>query len=118
MAIERDWYTTEEAARELGVAPSTIRNAAFRGVLTVEIVAPRVRGITRQELERYRAERLGKNWGARREGMVDEKRAAYYRDYRARKRKKVEAEKADEAEETISVGPSRDTTISDAASAD
>ncbi len=54
--VTRDWYTTDEAARELGLAPSTIRGAARRGVLRVEVVAPRVRAITREELERYRGE--------------------------------------------------------------
>jgi len=65
--ITKEWYTTEEAARELGLAPSTLRGAAKRGVLRVHVVAPRVRAITREELERYRRERLGKNgWSARR----------------------------------------------------
>ncbi len=65
--ITRDWYTTEEAARELGLAASTIRGAAKRGVLTVHVVAPRVRAITREELERYRHEHLGKaGWTSRR----------------------------------------------------
>ena len=54
--VTRDWYTTDEAARELGLAPSTIRGAARRGVQRVEVVAPRVRAITREELERYRGE--------------------------------------------------------------
>ena len=30
--VTRDWYTTDEAARELGLAPLTIRGAARRGV--------------------------------------------------------------------------------------
>lgn len=65
--ITKDWYTTEEAARELGLAPSTLRGAAKRGVLRVHVVAPRVRAITREELDRYRREHLGKNgWSARR----------------------------------------------------
>ena len=65
--VTRDWYTTDEAARELGLVPSTIRGAARRGVLRVEVVAPRVRAITREELERYRREHLGKGgWSARR----------------------------------------------------
>jgi len=65
--ITRDWYTTEEAARELGLAASTIRGAAKRGVLKVHVVAPRVRAITRDELERYRHEHLGKaGWTTRR----------------------------------------------------
>lgn len=65
--VTRDWYTTDEAARELGLAPSTIRGAARRGVLRVEVVAPRVRAITREELDRYRREHLGKGgWTTRR----------------------------------------------------
>jgi len=63
--ITKDWYTTEEAARELGLAPSTIRGAAKRGALEVHVVAPRVRAITREELDR--CEHLGKSgWTARR----------------------------------------------------
>ncbi|MDQ2830046.1 MAG: helix-turn-helix domain-containing protein [Chloroflexota bacterium] len=65
--ITKDWYTTEEAARELGLAPSTIRGAAKRGALQVHVVAPRVRAITREELDRYRREHLGKaGWATRR----------------------------------------------------
>ena len=65
--VTRDWYTTDEAARELGLAPSTIRGAARRDVLQVEVVAPRVRAITREELDRYRREHLGKGgWSTRR----------------------------------------------------
>ncbi len=86
MSIERDWYTTEEAARELGLAPSTIRGAAMKGTIKVETIAPRVRAIMREEVERYRREHLGRNWSGRRVGVVDEKNAAYYRDYRARKK--------------------------------
>ena len=99
----------------MGLAPSTIRNAAFRGVLKVEIVAPRVRGITREELDRYRAERLGKNWGARREGEIDEGRAAYYREYRARKK----AGKTSENEvDEVGTRPAQDTAPSEARSVD
>ncbi len=65
--ITKDWYTTEEAARALGLAPSTLRGAAMRGKLTVHVVAPRVRAITPEELERYRRDHLGKNgWSQRR----------------------------------------------------
>ncbi len=86
MAIERDWFTTEEAARELGLAPSSIRVAAKKGTIKVEAITPRLRAITREELERYRREHLGRNWGARREGHIDERNAAYHRAYRARKK--------------------------------
>ena len=65
--ITKDWYTTEEAARELGLTPSTIRGAAKRGALKVHVVAPRVRAITHEELDRYRREHLGKaGWTTRR----------------------------------------------------
>ena len=65
--LTRDWYTTEEAARALGLTPSTIRGAAMRGVLQVHVIAPRVRAITREEVERYRREHLGKGgWSERR----------------------------------------------------
>ncbi len=111
MSIERDWYTTEEAARELGLAPSTIRGAAMRGVLKVEVIAPRVRAITRDELERYRAERLGKNWATRRTGLIDKSRATYYREYRERK-KAQEAGKADIAGGAeVGVCPVQDTGV-------
>jgi len=97
MAIERDWYTTEEAARELGLAPSSIRAAAKKGTIKVETIAPRVRAITREELECYRREHLGKNWDARRSGVVDERNAAYHREYRARKKSEKAAAAADSA---------------------
>lgn len=65
--MTKDWYTTAEAAHALGLAPSTIRGAARRGVLRVHVVAPRVRAITGDELERYRRERLGGcGWAGRR----------------------------------------------------
>ena len=117
MGIERDWYTTEEAARELGLAASTIRGAAKRGALKVEIVAPRVRAITREELERYRAEHLGKNWEARRDGAIDEKRAAYYRDYRARRKELKAATSAPFTDNGGSARPTRDTATPDSTSA-
>ncbi len=98
MTLERDWYTTEEAARELGVAPSTIRGAARKGTIKVEVIAPRVRAITREELERYRSEHLGRNWGGRRAGVVNERNAAYHRNYRTRKK----AEKTQAAANTAS----------------
>lgn len=113
MSIERDWYTTEEAARELGLAPSTIRGAAMRGVLKVkvEVIAPRVRAITRDELERYRAEHLGKRWETRRAGLKDESRATYYREYRARKKAR-EAGKADMAGGAeVDICPAQDTGV-------
>jgi len=101
VALERDWYTTGEAARELGVAPSTIRGAAMRGTLKVEVVAPRMRVIMREEVERYRREHLGKNWDARRSGVIDERNAAYHREYRARKKSEKAATAANTARSDV-----------------
>lgn len=101
MTLERDWYTTEEAARELGVAPSTIRGAARKGTIKVEVIAPRVRAIMREELERYRSEHLGKNWDARRSGVIDERNAAYHREYRARKKSEKAAAAANTARSDV-----------------
>ncbi len=67
MPIERQWYTTQEAAAELGIAPETIRWAKRAGILQAEEIAPRVRAITKDEVERYRREHLGKSgWSTRR----------------------------------------------------
>ena len=98
MTIEREWYTTEEAARELGLTPSSIRGAAKKGTIKVETIAPRVRAITREEVERYRREHLGRNWDGRRAGVVNERNAAYHRNYRTRKK----AEKTQAAANTAS----------------
>jgi hypothetical protein len=67
VSIERTWYTTQEAAEELGVAPETIRWAKRAGLLAVTEIAPRMRAISVDEVERYRREHLGKaGWMTRR----------------------------------------------------
>ncbi len=67
MSIERTWYTTQEAAAELGIAPSTIRWSKRAGLLAVTEIAPRMRAISVDEVERYRREHLGKaGWNTRR----------------------------------------------------
>jgi hypothetical protein len=67
VSIERTWYTTQEAAAQLGIAPATVRWAKRAGLLTVTEIAPRMRAISGDEVERYRREHLGKaGWTTRR----------------------------------------------------
>jgi hypothetical protein len=67
VSIERTWYTTEEAAAQLGIAPATVRWAKRAGLLAVTEIAPRIRAISEDEVERYRREHLGKaGWTTRR----------------------------------------------------
>lgn len=89
MGIERAWLTTAEAAKELGLAHSTVREAVARGRLKVEKVAPRLNAITREELERYKREHSGgQGWEKRKaEGYApNEQAAAYAKAYRQRKK--------------------------------
>jgi excisionase family DNA binding protein len=89
MPIERSWLTTAEAAKELGLAQSTLREAAARGRLRVERVSPRLNAITREELERYRQEHLGKSGWTKKKApgyTPDVKAAEYARAYRTRKK--------------------------------
>jgi len=51
--------TLNEAAAELGLETSTLRRQIGRGSLRARKVGP-VWTVTRRELERYRAEHLGK----------------------------------------------------------
>ncbi len=67
MPIMPDLLTTKEAAAELGLSPSGLRAAIFRGVLRVVPIDARTNGITRGEIERYRRESLGRR-GHRRGG--------------------------------------------------
>ncbi len=55
----RDMLTLREAAAELAVHPATLRQQLANGVLRGRKVGP-VWTITRRDLERYRAEHLGK----------------------------------------------------------
>ncbi len=54
------WYTTAEAAQELGVSHDAIHHAVRRSALSVRKVAPRLNMISAVELARYRAENLGR----------------------------------------------------------
>jgi hypothetical protein len=51
--------TLNEAAAALGIQPSVLRHALSRGTLTGRKVGP-VWTVTPREVERYRAESLGK----------------------------------------------------------
>ena len=85
MSSERTWLTTAEAARELGLAHSTIRQAIMRGRLQAEKVGPRLNVVMREELERYRREHLGKQGWDKRHAPEFEPSpmAAWARKYRA-----------------------------------
>lgn len=67
MPIMPDLLTTKEAADELGLSPSGLRAAIFRGVLSVVPIDARTNGVLRSEIDRYRRENLGQR-GHRRGG--------------------------------------------------
>jgi hypothetical protein len=54
------YYSSREAAALLGLAPSSVRYAIFRGALRTIDVDERTHLITGEEIERYRRENLGK----------------------------------------------------------
>jgi len=97
------YYTTTEAARELGVQPGAVRDAVARGVIAVRHVEEIDRNlIALQDLERYRAERAGQQgWAARKDPTYQptDSRAAYFREYRRRRRQEA-AEQAQAHEQT------------------
>jgi len=67
MPIMPDLLTTREAADELGLSPSGLRAAIFRGVLRVVPIDARTNGVLRSEIDRYRRENLGQRGHRRRE---------------------------------------------------
>ena len=97
------YYTTTEAARELGVQPGAVRDAVARGAIAVRHVEEIDRNlIALQDLERYRAERAGQQgWAARKDPTYQptDSRAAYFREYRRRRRQEA-AEQAQAHEQT------------------
>ena len=60
MSTTQDLITVAAAAKELGLTPSGIRNAIMYGTLTPVRVDGRTNMIPRAEVERYRAEHLGR----------------------------------------------------------
>jgi excisionase family DNA binding protein len=82
------YYTTKEAADELGLAHGTMRDAVRRGVIAAKKVARRSL-IPAAEVERYRAEHLGQlGWDKRKAPgyTPNEKLRAYQRAYYQRRK--------------------------------
>lgn len=57
---ERSLFTIAEAAADLGISPETLRTAARVGTLSVERINPRLNMVTREAIEAYRREHLGR----------------------------------------------------------
>lgn len=85
MPITPDLFTTAEAAKMLGITPSGIRQAIKNGTLTVVRIDARTNAVTRAEIDRYRAENLGRRFGHD-PNRPPTKGAAYARAYRERKK--------------------------------
>ena len=83
------YYTTTEAAHELGVRPSSVRAAVANGAIAVRHIEELDRNlITTDELERYRTEHAGqRGWTTRKDPNYQPttSRGAYFRAYRRRK---------------------------------
>ena len=96
------YYTTNEAARELGVQPNSLRTVVAHGTIAVRYMEELGRNlIAADELERYRSEHAGQQgWTTRKNPSYEptNSRAAYFRAYRRRKRQEA-AERANTATE-------------------
>lgn len=111
MPITPDLFTVAEAAEMLGVTPAALRRAIMNGTLTPVRIDKRTNAITREEIERYRAEHLGRVFGYD-PNKPPTKGAEYARRYRERKKARQQAEKATnesgtrrEADDPASVQP-------------
>jgi excisionase family DNA binding protein len=83
------YYTTTEAARELGIKPASLRGAVMRGRIRVERLGDR-NLVPVAELERYRAEVSGtRGWSERKEAAHMPNRDAAIRQRAYRERKKA-----------------------------
>jgi len=82
------YYTTREAAAELGIEWATVRDAIRRGVLEKRQLTPRLNVVPQFALEEYRLGHLGHGSQARRldPSRPVSKGAAYARAYRERKK--------------------------------
>jgi len=60
VSITDEYYTVQEAAHTLGVTRQNIHAAINKGTLAALRMAPRVTLITRESVERYRLEHLGR----------------------------------------------------------
>jgi len=96
------YYTTTEAAHELGVQPTSLRKVVANGTIAVRYVEELGRNlIAADELERYRAERAGqKGWTTRKDPSYQptNSRAAYFRAYRQRRRQEAAEQKQTRAQ--------------------
>jgi len=89
MPIERDWLTTAEVAQELELSQGAVTEAIATGRMKAEKISPGLLGITQEELQRYKAEHLGKHgWEKRKAAdyVPDTKAAERARRYRERKK--------------------------------
>lgn len=93
------YYTTREAAAELGIEWATVRDAIRRGVLEKRQLTPRLNVVPEPSLAEYRREHLGQGSQARRldPSRPVSKGATYARAYRERKKAKAESATAPEA---------------------
>lgn len=87
------YYTTQEAARRLNLAHSTIREAVRRGTIPVtRFEGLRPNFIAEDDVDRYGQEHKDQQgWAARKQPgyTPDEKRRAYQRAYYERKKREA-----------------------------
>ncbi|HET8627463.1 MAG TPA: helix-turn-helix domain-containing protein [Thermomicrobiales bacterium] len=60
MPEERTLFTTAEAAAMLGISHVAVKSAAYNGTLAVVRVNPRLNMVTREAIEDYRRDHLGR----------------------------------------------------------
>ncbi len=59
MSEERTLFTTTEAARQLGISPSTVKDAIATGTMDYVPIHARLNMVTRAAIEAYRRDHLG-----------------------------------------------------------
>jgi len=59
MNEERTLFTTTEAARQLGISPSTVKDAIATGTMDYVPIHARLNMVTQQAIEAYRRDHLG-----------------------------------------------------------
>ena len=103
MSTTPEMLTVKRAAEELGLSPVSIRRAVMRGMLKVVPLDGRTYLIARDEVERYRRERLGNRGGRKRpdEALTEQQRKqrayqhAYYQRRKAARQQQPAAEPAE-----------------------
>lgn len=72
---DRSWLTVAETAQALGVTREAIYYAINAGTLEARWITPSLRGIEKEEVEKYRKNHLGrKGWRRRREQKAEQKK--------------------------------------------